>query len=82
MLDCILKSKTSTILAKFHGQPISSDKKYGEGGATPPSFDCPADEVLGNNSMVFTPETITALVEYFTQVQVKIQPFPFFDQQR
>ena len=52
-----------------------SDKKYGAGGATPPSFDCPADEVLGNSSMVFTPETITALVEYFTQLsEVVLDP--------
>ena len=49
------------------------EKKYGEGGATPPSFDCDAEEVIGVGSMVFNMDTLNALVDYFTQLTSVIQ---------
>ena len=49
------------------------EKKYGEGGATPPSFDCDAEEVIGVGSMVFDLNTLNSLVDYFTQLTSVIQ---------
>ena len=49
------------------------EKKYGEGGATPPSFDCDAEEVIGVGSMVFDMNTLNSLVDYFTQLTSVIQ---------